>query len=101
MFYAHTLKTQTLIRTISSELHKKHLSSNLENTLLKIFNRIWSECKFLKLLWSTGIVIPILKPSKDELLPTSHRPISMTYILCKIVEKMIVFHLIHFLIQKL
>ena len=43
------------------------------------------------------MVIPILKPGKDKNCPSSYRPISLTSVLCKVMERMISRRLVWYL----
>lgn len=57
-------------------------------TLLGIYNRIWTEEVFPE-KWRYAIVVPILKPGKVQTKTDSYRPISLTCTMCKMMEKMI------------
>ncbi len=59
------------------------------NQLLDIFNTIWKIGSFPE-SWKIATVIPILKPSKYPLLPESYRPISLTSVLCKVLERRLI-----------
>ena len=67
--------------------------------LLVIFNMIWSrgECPQA---WKRAILIPIPKPGKDCTDPLSYRPIALTSVLCKIMERMVIKRMIWFLESK-
>jgi hypothetical protein len=50
-------------------------------------------------LWKHSLVTPIQKPGKDESLPSSYRPISITSASCKVMERLIVAKLLPYLIK--
>src|SRR4029077_15889644 len=54
----------------------KHLPEKSLETLLSIFNRMWIEGTFPS-IWQEAILIPILKPGKDDADPNSYRPIAL------------------------
>ena len=66
----------------------KHLPEAAKHFLLKIVNKIW-ETGILPDSWKIGLIIPIRKPGKDALEPSSYRPIALTSCVCKLMEKMI------------
>ena len=55
--------------TIFADMVKK-LSSNAQETLLKIYNGIW-EADVLQSSWKTSVIISIAKPDKDPKLTTT------------------------------
>lgn len=57
-------------------------------TVLRMFNVIWAEGK-LPNTWKHGIVIPILKAGKDGRRPVSYRPIALTSVMCKLMERLV------------
>lgn len=63
-----------------------HLPPEMITKLLFIYNKIWQERCFQS-EWRTSVVVPILKPEKDRHLTTSFRPIALTCVPCKILEK--------------
>lgn len=69
---------------------------NCSTISLEIFNKIVSE-RFFSQIWSTVIVVSKLKPDKPKVLPTSYRPISLTCVVYKVMEKMIASRLVTFL----
>ncbi|CAL1263641.1 unnamed protein product [Larinioides sclopetarius] len=48
---------------------------------------IWKERKFPS-SWREAVIIPILKPGKDAKSPNNYRPIALTSVLCKLLERM-------------
>lgn len=65
----------------------KHLTQKGKQTLLQLYNKILDEG--LPKQWKHALIIPIKKPGKDPLLPTSYRPIALISCTCKILEKII------------
>ena len=66
----------------------KHLPETALDTLLHIFNGIWTTGVFPE-CWRLATIIPIPKPGKDHAEPTNYRPIALTSCLCKTLERMI------------
>ena len=66
----------------------KHLPDTSLETLLNIFNYIWTTGKFPE-DWTLATIIPIPKPGKDPAEPNKYRHIALTSCLCKKLEKMI------------
>ena len=66
----------------------KHLPETALDTLLHIFNGIWTTGVFPE-SWRLATIIPIPKPGKDHTEPTNYRPIALTSCLCKTLERMI------------
>ena len=66
----------------------KHLPDTSLETLLNIFNYIWTTGKFPE-DWTLATIIPISKPGKDPAEPNNYRPIALTSCLCKTLERMI------------
>ncbi len=67
----------------------KNFPSEQTELLLNFYNKIWSSCQ-IPTDWLESHIIPILKPKKNPLDPASYRPISLTSVLCKVLEKIIV-----------
>ena len=65
----------------------QHLPNKSLKVILKLYNQIYTSGKIPQ-MWKHSIVIGFPKPSKDETLPTSYRPISLTSTLCKIFERL-------------
>ena len=66
----------------------KHLPDTSLETLLNIFNYIWTTGKFPE-DWTLATIIPIPKPGKDPAESNNYRPIALTSCLCKTLERMI------------
>ena len=66
----------------------KHLQENSLETLLNIFNYIWTTGKFPE-DWIYATIIPNPKPGKDPVEPNYYRPIALTSCLCKTLTRMI------------
>lgn len=77
-------------------LFLQKLKQEDKNKLLSIFNKIWIEQTFPS-LWSSAVIIPLLKPGKNRLQLSSYRPIALTCITCKVIEKMISSRLLNYL----
>ena len=77
----------------------KHLPQNSLETLLNIFNYIWTTGKFPE-DWTYATIIPIPKSGKDSAEPNNYRPIALTSVLCKTLERMINKRLTWFLESK-
>ena len=74
----------------------KHLPNSATAYLLKIYNQIWIE-KVNISEWKNSIVIPILKAGEDPTKPGSYRPIALTSVLSKILERMVTNRLTYYL----
>lgn len=77
----------------------KHVSDALLDELLSLMNDIWRQGRLPK-SWKHAVVIPVLKPGKDPSSPSSYRPIALTSVLCKVMERMVTDRLVHFLESK-
>ncbi|KAF8786031.1 RNA-directed DNA polymerase mobile like protein [Argiope bruennichi] len=73
-----------------------HLGTEGKNRLLHLFNLSWSAGK-LPAQSKSAIVIPILKPNKKISSVDSYRQISLTCIICKLMERKILRKLTHHL----
>ena len=56
--------------------------------LLKTFNSIWATGTF-PAAWREATIIPVLKPGKSGSDSMHYRPISLTYSMCKLMEKLV------------
>ena len=75
--------------TDPDEIHYQMLKHLLEislETILNIFNYIWTTGKFPD-GWQYATIIPIPKPGKDPAEPNSYRPIALTRCLCKLLKE--------------
>ena len=64
--------------------------------LLNLFNQSWVEGKSPE-TWGKAVIIPLLKPGKNETDPAAYRPISLTSALTKIMQRMIKSRLVPYL----
>ena len=74
----------------------KHLLDDSLRALVRLINRVWATGA-LPTSWRHSTVVPVHKPTKPAHLQSSHRPISLTSAVCKLMEKMIVSKLKWFL----
>jgi len=56
--------------------------------VLELINNVWKS-GILPKEWKHAVIIPIVKPGKKTDNPTSYRPIALTSVLCKIMERMV------------
>ena len=83
------------------EIHNRmiiELPTNAVEHLLKIYNKLWLDENFPQ-CWRESIVIPIPNPGKDHTHDTNYRPIALTNVLCKVMERMIKKRLLQYLEQ--
>jgi hypothetical protein len=66
----------------------KHLPTSSVRLLLKLLNQSWSQ-GLVPQKWKHSIVLPLLKPGKDPSQISSYRPISLTFALSKLTERII------------
>ena len=64
--------------------------------VLALINTVWAEGCLPK-EWKHAVVVPILKPGKEASDPGSYRPIALTAVLCKIMERLVTNRLVYFL----
>ena len=74
----------------------KHLPRSGMDLLLHIFNLSWSSHSF-SFIWKTSSIIPIHKMGKSLDSPASFRPISLTFYVSKLFERIIPSRLLFFL----
>ncbi len=67
----------------------KHTTPAHHQQILHLYNTIWLTGK-LPIQWREAIILPIHKTGKNLHDPSSFRPISLTNVLCKLIEKIIV-----------
>ena len=77
----------------------KNLSKHSKEKLLELYNEIWRQGNYPE-TWREAVIIPILKPGKDQKDPASYRPISLTCCLSKLFEKMVNYRLVWCLEEK-
>ncbi|GBM18046.1 hypothetical protein AVEN_75485-1 [Araneus ventricosus] len=65
----------------------QHLSDESLHNLLFLYNRIWHERSFPS-SWQQAIIIPVLKPGKENSNPCNYWPIALINCMCKILDKM-------------
>ncbi|GFT85874.1 putative RNA-directed DNA polymerase from transposon BS [Trichonephila clavipes] len=73
-----------------------HLGPSGTQRLLDIFNQSWKSGR-LPHEWKRATIIPIRKPGKVLSSPESYRPVALTSIPCKIMERMMLRRLTYFL----
>ena len=56
--------------------------------LLELYNMVWEHGR-LPACWKNSIVVPILKPKKPAHDANSYRPIALTSVLCKLMERLV------------
>ena len=64
--------------------------------ILALINTIWGHGQLPK-EWKHSIVVPIQKPGKTANEPGSYRPIALTAVICKIMERMVTHRLVYML----
>ena len=74
----------------------KHMSNTSLQVILCLLDNMWRE-SHIPQEWKHSIIIPILKPNKDQADPTSYRPINLTSTFCKIMERIVTERLVWFL----
>lgn len=66
----------------------KQLPEKSKFVLLKLLNKSWNEGE-LPTQWKESTIFPLLKPGKDPHEPQAYRPISLTSVICKVMETMV------------
>ena len=66
----------------------RHLPHSAMIHLLNILNLIYTSSIF-PTQWCHSYIIPIAKQGKDATIPTNYRPIALTSVICKTMERMI------------
>ena len=74
----------------------KNLSHQSLNYILVMMNKIYCEGSFPN-QWRESIIVPIPKPGKNHSIPQNYRPISLTSVLCKTIERMMNHRLVDYL----
>nr|CUU00436.1 hypothetical transcript [Hymenolepis microstoma] len=65
------------------------MGSKAKEILLTVFNKMW-ETSFVPTQWKVAIVIPIIKKGKDPSNFDNYRPTSLTSMLAKLMERMVI-----------
>ncbi|KAL2077950.1 hypothetical protein ACEWY4_025635 [Coilia grayii] len=73
-----------------------HVSDVFLEELLSLMNESWKVGRLPK-AWKHAVIVPVLKPGKDPSSPSSYRPIALTSVMCKLMERMVTDRLVHFL----
>ena len=71
---------------------KNSLQKNLPERPIKYFSKLINRCyceSYFSEAWKKSYICPIPKPNKNPSLPINYRPISLTSVLCKVVESLI------------
>ena len=74
----------------------KNMGAFAKIKLLQLFNRSWERGEIPK-NWKTAVIVPILKKGKPAKDLASYRPISLTSVLSKTLERMVNSRLYHYL----
>lgn len=74
----------------------KNSHPTLITSIVHLFNKIFINNEFPN-AWRSAIVVAIPKPGKDHRKPENFRPISLTSVLCKLLEKIVNFRLVWYL----
>lgn len=74
----------------------QHVGDDTLYEILALYNYVW-ESGTLPKSWKHAIVAPILKPGKDPSSPSAYRPIALTSVLCKVMERMVTKRLEYYL----
>lgn len=77
----------------------QHMDESVLLELLTLINAVWEE-GHLPEDWKHAVVVPILKPGKEAESPLSYRPIALTEVMCKIMERMVTDRLVYRLERK-
>ena len=72
----------------------KHLPLRAVSLLILIFNAMLVT-QIFPTVWKHARVISILKPGKDAALPSSYRPISLLDTIGKLLEKILLYRILH------
>jgi ribonuclease HI len=66
----------------------KHIPKQSTAVLLSLYNKVW-QCGVFPEAWKHSVIKPVLKFSKPQQKVTSYRPISLTSVLGKVMEKLV------------
>ncbi|GFX71113.1 probable RNA-directed DNA polymerase from transposon BS [Trichonephila clavipes] len=104
-FSLKELETATSHQKNSSPGHDKislqtinHLPIKAINLLLKSFNDSWSSSQIPK-GWTHAIILTFIKPPKNPFEVSSYRPTSLTSVIAKLLERMILHRMLDFSFQ--
>ena len=73
----------------------KEITSSISSPLTKLFN-LSLQLKQLSDVWKEALITPIFKSKGSAQDITNYRPISITSVICKVLEKIIFKHLYNF-----
>ena len=76
-----------------------HLSKRSTAALLSLYNKVWQEGVFPK-VWKRSIIKPVLKPGKSQEKVSSYRPISLTCVIGKVMEKLVTNRITYYVEKK-
>lgn len=76
----------------------RQLDDAVLDELLAFINTVWKEG--ISDEWRHAVLVPILKPGKEANRPDSYRPIALTAVICKVIERTVTDHLVHCLVQR-
>jgi len=91
----NTKETSPGADCVTNSMLKKMNNESL-NYLLATMNKVYVE-GFFPEQWKQSIIVPIPKPGKDHSNPLNYRPISLTSVLCKTMERMVNNRLVDYL----
>lgn len=74
----------------------KHVSDLVLDEILALINVVWENGQF-PADWKHAVVVPILNPGNVATSPGSYRPVVLTSVLCKTMERMVTNRLVHML----
>jgi len=77
----------------------QHLSKRSLSVLLLMYNKVWQDGVF-PAVWRHSIIKPVLKSGKPQQKISSYRPISLTSVLGKIMEKIVTTRLSYYVEKK-
>ena len=67
----------------------KNLGAKTKLILLNIFDKVWTGQSNVATVWRKAILVPIKKPKNSENEVSSYRPISLTSVIAKTIERML------------
>ena len=66
----------------------KNMSNSSLKIILTFFNQIWESDELIE-IWKTALIIPICKDTSKSNELDSYRPISLTPVICKSLERLV------------